>query len=255
MPVKKISKDLSMRMKEMYTSGQRIADIQRWLTASGLVVPSSTVCYHAQGKNRDRKKAPRVTNAETTLLVDRISEENDERSALRVKNTLQENHNLTVSESSIKKMRRRIGWKYGRVRAYPMIRDANKIKRVLQAQAWIDSGETFQDCIFTDESTVSLERFARFAFHKKGRITLKPRPKHPVKLHVWGAISRRGPGCIVVFEDPMGMPSKQTSGEYGQIPKQTHYPYNDSNTMYHSGCVDEPEPASQADENKNLVFS
>ncbi|MEE6512914.1 hypothetical protein FKM82_020246 [Ascaphus truei] len=53
---------------------------------------------------------------ETTLLVDKISEENDEKSALRVKNTPQEKHNLTVSESSIKKMRRSIGWKYGRVR-------------------------------------------------------------------------------------------------------------------------------------------
>ncbi|MEE6519071.1 hypothetical protein FKM82_030532 [Ascaphus truei] len=53
---------------------------------------------------------------ETTFLVNKLSEENDEKSALRVKYTLLKNHNLSVSETSIKKMRRRIGWKYGRVR-------------------------------------------------------------------------------------------------------------------------------------------
>ncbi|MEE6515132.1 hypothetical protein FKM82_023623 [Ascaphus truei] len=31
----------------MYTRGQRIADIQHWLSTSGLVVPATTVCYHA----------------------------------------------------------------------------------------------------------------------------------------------------------------------------------------------------------------
>ncbi|XP_075455207.1 uncharacterized protein LOC142494660 [Ascaphus truei] len=179
---------------------------------------------------------------ETTLLVDKISEENDEKSALRVKYTLQQNHNLTVSETSIKKMRRRIGWKYERVRAYPMIRDVNKIKRVVEAQAWIDSGETFQDCIFTYESTVSLERFATFAFHKKGRISMKPRSKHPVKMHVWGAISRRGPGCIVIFEEIMNKAFFQEQivpeiGEYITCEFPDGHRFNQDNDPKHTAST------------------
>ncbi|MEE6476540.1 hypothetical protein FKM82_011115 [Ascaphus truei] len=54
----------------MYTSGHRIAAIQRWLATSGIVVPATTVSYQAHGKNRDRKRAPRVTNANRNLTKD-----------------------------------------------------------------------------------------------------------------------------------------------------------------------------------------
>ncbi|XP_075462066.1 uncharacterized protein LOC142497707 [Ascaphus truei] len=189
----------------------KTAGIEMWrcnqLTATTLQMTALTQCgarvgwyWHGPGTQRGSSPAGRQ---ETTLLVDQISDKNDERSATRVKDALQKNHNITASESSIKKMRRRIGWKYGHVRSYPMIRDVNKIKRVVQAQAWIESGETFQDCIFTDKSTVSLERFATFVFHVKGCISMKLHPKCPVKMHVWGAISRRGPGCIVIFDGIM----------------------------------------------------
>ncbi|XP_075452872.1 muscarinic acetylcholine receptor M3 isoform X2 [Ascaphus truei] len=136
----------------------------------------------------------------TKRLVDEISEANDEQCTARVKTALENTHNITASETSIRQMRHQLGWKYGPVKAYPIIRDANKVKRVEQAKAWIESGDTFQDVIFSDETTVVLERFSTFAFHKKGRLSLKPPPKHPLKMHVWGAISRRGQGCIIIFE-------------------------------------------------------
>ncbi len=54
--------------------------------------------------------------------------------------------------------------------------------------------------IFADETTVALERFALMFYKKKGQHIAKPKAKHPSKLHVWGAISRQGPGPIVVFK-------------------------------------------------------
>ncbi|MEE6480500.1 hypothetical protein FKM82_012588 [Ascaphus truei] len=39
------------------------------------------------------------------------------------------------------------------------------------------------------------------AFRGKNRLSLKPRPNHPFKLHVWWSIFRLGPGTIVVFEE------------------------------------------------------
>jgi hypothetical protein len=38
---------------------------------------------------------------------------------------------------------------------------------VLQVQAWIKAGETFNNVIFTDESTVALEQFAQNCYRKK----------------------------------------------------------------------------------------
>lgn len=76
-----------------------------------------------------------------------------------------------------------------------MIRDNNKTLRISQVQQWMAD-----NVIFADETTVALERFALMCYKKKGRHIAKPKAKHPIKLHVWGAISRQGPGPIVVFE-------------------------------------------------------
>ena len=53
--------------------------------------------------------------------------------------------------------------------------------------------EDFDDVIFTDESTIQLEHHSRLCFrkHHMPRL-LKQRAKHPVKINVWGGISKRG---------------------------------------------------------------
>jgi hypothetical protein len=68
-----------------------------------------------------------------------------------------------------------------------------------QAQAWIKAGETLNNVI-TDESTVALEQFAQHCHRSKGRRSSKP----PLKLHVWGAISRQGPGPYLIFDGKFG---------------------------------------------------
>ena len=58
--------------------------------------------------------------------------------------------------------------------------------------------------IWTDETTVQLESHRRHSYRKRGeQATLKPRPKHPIKVHVWAGISRRGPTPVVIFEGIM----------------------------------------------------
>lgn len=82
----------------------------------------------------------------------------------------------------------------------PMTREINKQKRVAHAKLWLETGENFHHMLFTDESTISLVRFNTMAFCKKGHLSTKPQPKHPVKIHVWGGISKFGPGPLVLFE-------------------------------------------------------
>lgn len=81
-----------------------------------------------------------------------------------------------------------------------MTREKNKDMRLRQAQEWKAVGEQFDNVLFTDESTVSLEQFALRCWRKKGCPGVsKHRVKHPLKLHVWGGISRCGPGPLVIF--------------------------------------------------------
>lgn len=55
--------------------------------------------------------------------------------------------------------------------------------RLQQAKAWIKAGEKFDNVLFTGESTFATQT-----------------AKSPLKLHVWGAISRQGPGPLLIFK-------------------------------------------------------
>ena len=62
----------------------------------------------------------------------------------------------------------------------------------------------FENVIWSDETAVQLESHRRHSYRKKGeQATLKPRPKHPIKLHVWAGFSKRGPTPIVIFNGIM----------------------------------------------------
>ena len=88
-----------------------------------------------------------------------------------------------------------------------MIREANKEKRLQWAKENIDLLNKFDDVIYTDKTTVQMETHTRKCCYKRGRkLRYKPKPKHPLKLHVWGGISLRGRTSVCIFEGKMNAP-------------------------------------------------
>ena len=80
----------------------------------------------------------------------------------------------------------------------------------------LESG--FEDVIWGDETTVQLESH-RHSYRKIGEpATPKPRPKHPLKLHVWAGISRRGPTPVVIFSGIMDADLYVTILQQGLLP-------------------------------------
>ena len=64
--------------------------------------------------------------------------------------------------------------------------------------------DTFDDAIFSDETTVQLDTHCRCCYRKEGeKLRLKPHPKHPVKVHVWAGISKKGATSVCIFEGKM----------------------------------------------------
>ena len=58
-----------------------------------------------------------------------------------------------------------------------------------------------------DETTVQLQTHQQFCCRKEGeKPRLKPRPKHPVKIHVWAGISKKGATKACIFEGIMDAP-------------------------------------------------
>ena len=113
---------------------------------------------------------------------------------------------IHLSLATILRSRILLGWTFRGSKYCQLVRHANKLKCFHWAVKYLPEvlNDGFQDVIYTDESTVQLESHRRHSYRKKGQpATLKPRPKHPTKVHVWAGISKKGATQIVIFEGIM----------------------------------------------------
>ena len=82
-----------------------------------------------------------------------------------------------------------------------MIRNVNKEKWVTFCKQLVADSENFVDIIFTDECTVQLHDNKVVIYHLKDEVVPPiPKPKHPLRLHAWGGISRQGTTPLLIFD-------------------------------------------------------
>ena len=112
---------------------------------------------------------------------------------------------IYVSLATIVRNRVELGWTYRGSAYCQLIRQQNKEKRLAWARSHID--DDFENVIWTDETTVQIETHKRYCYRKEGeKPHLKPRPKHPTKVHVWAGISKKGATKVCIFEGIMAAP-------------------------------------------------
>ena len=141
---------------------------------------------------------PKILGTEHYRDIDGALAVNDELTSRQLRAMLLSKYpELSMSISTVERARRELGWV---VTTPKLIRNANKQKRLEWCQQMVDTNEQFEDVVFTDESSIQLETHRKRCYRKKNTPRkLKPRPKHPLKVHVWGGISNRGPTGIVIF--------------------------------------------------------
>ena len=84
-----------------------------------------------------------------------------------------------------------------------MVRDVNKEKRVGFGQQLLAIKEKFDDVVFSDETSIQLTP-NKVTYRPLGALSQTiPKAKHPLKLHCCGAISKRGPSPLVIFDGIM----------------------------------------------------
>ena len=148
-------------------------------------------------------------NSKITMGIASFIEEqlvrDDEISSRELTYLISKRFGIKISSSTLRTfMRTKLQWTVVKTRHGPMISEANKEKRTLFARECLDKGDTFDDVIWTDESTVQLTRYARNMRVKVGKERiLKPAPKHAVKVHVWAGISMKGATKICIFDTIM----------------------------------------------------
>ena len=131
-------------------------------------------------------------------------EANDEMTGPELTRRVNRQFDETFSRNKIKRIRQRIGWVQSSAKYCQLIREPNRVKRREFAEQCLRDNEQFDDVIFTDECSVLLENHSKIAFHRKWQQPrLKGKPKHPLKVHVWGGILKRGPTELIIFEGIM----------------------------------------------------
>ena len=104
-------------------------------------------------------------------LVEAKMNEDDETTATQLHYMLLE-EGIAISFRTILRCRTSLGWTFRGSAYCQLIRRANVEKRLQWAQD--HESETFNDVIFTDETTVQLENHCRFCCRKEGQ---RPKPK------------------------------------------------------------------------------
>ena len=179
--------------------------------------------------DRPRAAVPKILRDEHYCEIDKALSENDEMTSRQLRAMLISKWpSLSMSISTVERARRELGWVVTSPKYCQLIREQNKQKRLEWCQKMIATNEQFKDVIFTDECSVQLETHRKRCYRRKhAPRKLKPRPKHPLKVHIWGGISKHGPTNIVIFTGTM------TATRYTQILEAGLLP--SSNALYPSG--------------------
>ena len=126
-------------------------------------------------------------------------------------------HGISMSLTTAIRSRKILGWTFRGSHYCQLIREGNKVKWLEWCRENLH--DDFANVIWTDETSVQLETHRRFCFRKKGeRPTPKSRPKHPVKVHVWGGISKEGATGICIFTGIMNAEGYVTLLENALLP-------------------------------------
>ena len=176
--------------------------------------------------------------------IDSVMTEQPDATAKTLKEGIYATFGIELSEQTVTKIRRELGWIQKGTRYCQMIRNENKEKRLVWCQNMIADGETFDDVIFTDESKIELKDVCQRSYRKVGQpVPRRKKAKHPYSMLVWGGISRRGPTPLLMFNGIMDSAWYQKNILYNQFLPFVDVTFPDSHRLYQDN---DPKHTSKA---------
>ena len=206
----KFSSYVRTRIELLHNQGLHPAGILKTLKGEGLIVSLSGITrmikkLHLTGSvaNLPCSVRPRKLSVEARAFIDQQMCKNDEMTSAKIQKKLAK-RGISVSSSKVQRSRKQQGWTLQRTAYCQLIRDTSKVKQLEFAQCVLESGDTFHNVIFSDECSISLQSYHYTCFRMADEPSKrKPKPKHPLKVHVWGGISRHGATKICILDGIM----------------------------------------------------
>ena len=158
---------------DIEVSRQSIGKFLRRYRETGQIVD-----LHAGGR-------PPILRREHFDDIDAKIEENNELSALELRDILRKEFNIQVSRETVQRVRRRLGWSFQKTHYCQLISEKNCKEGLQFCLKMLRENERFENVIFSDETKIQMEstilRQARKATNKRYE-RLKPKPKHPYSV-------------------------------------------------------------------------
>ena len=155
----------------MWKLNYSLKKIKARLEEEGIVVSKTSICllikkYKATGLVADHRphQQPRKLQDIHYRFIDERMSENDELTAVKLHAMLREQFpDVSVSESTVKRAKRELGWVAKKTRYCALISEVNQEKRVQWCQKQIDDGDLdFENVVWTDGVLYSWSRTEGF---------------------------------------------------------------------------------------------
>ena len=186
----KLSQYARNRIISLHMANNSIVSIVKILEEDGIKTSRNSVSsfiarYRRTGSIDDAQRSGRkpLLREDDKNFIDEKMRENDELTSWELQKLLHDERQVTISTSTIRNARRKLGWKHEKARYCQLIRDKNKTKRLVFCLKAMKEKDNFEDAIFTDETSVEIQQYTRYCFRKNGNVPKrKGRPKHPLKV-------------------------------------------------------------------------
>jgi hypothetical protein len=196
----------------MHKDGMSIAGIERRMKGLGNTVSRDSISYWIHkytvgifGKTCEITEpviSTCVSQRDSNIIKNCLTKDST-LSSMDIHRVLRED-GATFGLSTTKWAIEATGFTHSKPRYGQMVRQANKVKRVEFCEKLIASNDKFENVIFSDECSVQLNQNKSCSYRKRDcHATVLPKPKHPLKIHVWAAISKKGASQIRLFEGIM----------------------------------------------------
>ena len=171
----KLSQYTRNRIISLRESNDSILNIVRILQSEGIRTSRNSVSsfiarYQRTASIDDAPRSGRKgkLSAEDMNFIDEKMKQNDELTSAERQKLLKDELNVSVSTSTVKYARRKLGWKHEKSRYCQFIRDQNKMKRLVFCLKAMKDKDCFEDVIFSDETSAEIQQFTKYCFKKNG---------------------------------------------------------------------------------------
>ena len=187
-----LSDVVKQKVVDLYLKDFKIFEIQILIEEDGYEITRRGISgiigkwkiHHTLGNLPSKHlRTPKDVTLEILDFIDSSMETNDELTAKKLQESIENQFAVVFSATKVKRLRRSLGWLSSGTKYCQLVKEVNRIKRLQFSEKCLELEDNFDDVLWSDECCVQLDWNGRISFHRWWEpAKLKGKPKHPYKV-------------------------------------------------------------------------